>query len=104
MSRAKSHELKLAANLFRGEPGATLLLVGCLLRSYGLLLLLVRAGGFVLLLCRLLLDCLRRFVAHNRLSFFYKFTRLHNVSFLLRQWHRSLSCPRCKTVSYRKIL
>ena len=28
-----------------------------------------------------------------------KFTCLRNDSFLLRQWHRSLSCPCCKTVS-----
>ena len=87
-----------------GGGATSLLYVGCLLRSHGLLLFLVRAVGFGLLLCRLLSDCLRGFVAHNRLSFAYKFTRLRKDSFLLRQWHRSLSCPARQTDVGRNLL
>ena len=70
-----------------------LLEAGYLLRRHGLLLLLVRTGGFDLLLVCLLVDCLRGFVAHDRLSFVFKLTRLRNDSFLLRHWYRSRFTP-----------
>jgi hypothetical protein len=66
--------------------GVALWLVSCLLRRHGLLLPLARVAGFDLLLCRLLSDCFRGLVAHNRLPIAWKFTRLRHDSVLLRPW------------------
>ena len=50
------------------HPGRPLFLACHLLRGNGLLLLGGSRGGFDLLLCRLLVNGLRRLVAHNQLS------------------------------------